>query len=260
MSASNPEVVLIGGAFHYPESYANFRTILESQGLSVHIPQLTTMNGARSPTADLYTDTAAIRDFVTELVDGGRSIVVLMHSYGGVIGTNALAGLGVEARKQQGFPGGVIQLVYICAHALSEGQSIIKIMEERGREDLIPILFDYAKDGTCFPMDGKSMVGPGLSDEDLEGFLATLGRCNSKPFGQPLEHCAWRDIPASYIRTLNDSLLLPSYQNAFVQNMKATVAGRQIRTFDIGTGHCPTITAPQELSKIIQQIITGVAV
>ncbi|KAJ5540982.1 hypothetical protein N7494_006058 [Penicillium frequentans] len=256
MSASKPEVVLIGGAFHNPESYAKFRTILESQGLPVHIPKLTTMNGARPPTADLYTDTAAIRELVTELVDEGRSLVVLMHSYGGQIGTNALAGLGAEARKQQDLSGGVIQLVYICAHVLSEGQSVFKNIENSGHADFIPIMFNYAEDGTCIPVDSKNMVGPGLSDDDLESFIATLGRWNSKAFDQPLEHCAWREIPASYIYTLNDSLLPLAYQKAFVQGMEATVGGRRVKTFEIETGHCPTITTPDELANIIQQIVT----
>ncbi|KAI9040229.1 alpha/beta hydrolase [Aspergillus affinis] len=258
MSAPKPEIVLIGGAWHYPESYAKFRTILESQlGLPVHVPQLTSMNGARPPTADLYTDSAAIRQLVTGLADDGRSLIVLMHSYGGQVGTNALAGLGAEARKQQGLSGGVIQLVYICAHAISEGQSIFGLIEQTGHGEIIPFMFDYAEDGTCLPRDAKGVVGPGLSDEDLETFLASLGRWNSKTFGQPLEHCAWREIPVAYIRTLNDSLLPFAYQKAFVEGIEA--AGRKVRTFDIETGHCPTITTPEELTNIIQQIFAGAA-
>ncbi|KAK1140231.1 hypothetical protein N8T08_010528 [Aspergillus melleus] len=259
MSASKPEIVLIGGAWHYPESYAKFRTSLESQlGLPVHIPQLTTMNGARPPTADLYTDTAAIRQFVTGLADEGRSLVVLMHSYGGQVGTNALTGLGADARKQQGLSGGVSQLIYICAHALSEGQSVFKVIEQSGHGEIIPFMFDYAEDGTCLPRDAKGVVGPGLSDEELEAFLASLGRWNSKTFGQPIERCAWRDIPVSYIHTLNDSVLPLAYQKAFVGGMEA--AGRRVRVFDVETGHCPTITMPEEVAKIVQQVVEGVAV
>ncbi|KAJ5921069.1 hypothetical protein N7466_009395 [Penicillium verhagenii] len=260
MSAAKPEIVLIPGAWHYPESYAKFRTALESQGLLVHIPRLTSVNDERPPTQDLYTDTTAIREFVTGLADEGRKLFVLMHSYGGQVGTNALAGLGTEARKHLGLSGGVVELVYLCAHVLSEGQAIFKVIEERGHGEIIPFMFNYAEDGTCLPADPRSLTGPEISEEEFQSYLATLGRWNSKTFGQPLEHCAWRDIPMSYIHALNDAILPLAYQRAFVQGVEATVTGRQVRTFDMETGHCPTITAPEELAHIMQQIIAGSSV
>ncbi|KAJ5093069.1 hypothetical protein N7456_008930 [Penicillium angulare] len=257
MPASKPEIVFIGGAWHYPESYAKFTTILESQqDLTVHVPQLTTMNGARPPTADLYTDTALIRQLVTELSDKSHTLIILMHSYGGQVGTNALAGLGVETRKKQGLPGGVVELVYICTHVLQEGQSVIGTMEQKGHAEYVPILFDFAEDGTCIPGDSKGMVGTGLSEEDLDVYLQGLGRWSGKAFYQPLEHCAWRDIPVSYIQTPPDALMPLAYQKAFVEDMEA--AGRRVRVFELVTGHCPNITKPEELASIIQEIVGDV--
>ncbi|KAJ5266748.1 Alpha/beta hydrolase fold-1 [Penicillium angulare] len=112
-SISKPEILLVAGSWHTPAQYAKFRAVLESKGFTVHIPRLPTISTAQPPTADLTTDTDFIRKYVTKLADAGRHVVVLMHSTGGQSGTNALKGLGTEARVQKGLPGGVTRLVYI---------------------------------------------------------------------------------------------------------------------------------------------------
>ncbi|KAJ5726678.1 uncharacterized protein N7483_008035 [Penicillium malachiteum] len=255
MPTPKPEIILIGGGWHYPESYATFRTSLESQlGLTVHVPQHPTMNGARPPNADLYTDCDAIRQFVTELSDAGRYLVILMHSYGGQVGTNALVGLGAEARKQQGLSGGVIKLIYFGAHALAEGQSGAK---QAGREHVLPKVIDFADDGSCVHLEPQTMLlGPnsGLQDGEQESFVASLGRWNGRVLAQPLQHCAWREIPVVYIHTLNDITLPLHYQTTMVEQIKA--AGQDIQTFDLDSGHCPATTKPEELATIIKQIVT----
>jgi pimeloyl-ACP methyl ester carboxylesterase len=64
-----------------------------------------------------------MRSYVSKLVDGGRRVIALGHSYGGQVMTNALHGLGLDARKEKGLVGGVTDLIYLCAFALEEGGS-----------------------------------------------------------------------------------------------------------------------------------------
>ncbi|KAJ5290833.1 hypothetical protein N7478_000084 [Penicillium angulare] len=212
------------------------------------------MNGARPPTADLYTDSEAIHKFVANLSDSGRSVIALMHSYGGQVGTDALAGLGMETRKEQGLPGGVERLVYICGQANDKGQAMAYLIEKFGRLYIMPHLFDFAEDGTCFNSDPKGrLVGPGLSDEELENYVAALGRWNGKGLYQAVKNCAWREIPMAYIHTQTDMTTPIHYQHAMVEAIEA--AGCNVQTFTIETGHCPNITSPEELAGIIQQIV-----
>ncbi|KAJ5718531.1 hypothetical protein N7488_004177 [Penicillium malachiteum] len=254
MAASKPDIVIVSGAWHFPAAYDKLRILLESQGLTVHIPRLPTMNGTRPPNADLFTDSEAITDVVTELADAGRSIVVLMHSYGGQVGTNALAGLGFEARKQQGLTGGVTQLVYLAAAANAEGQSMMDLVEKFGNMDLVPLAFDFADDDTCVSRDPKNLiVGPGLTDEELDDYVGALQRFNGKAMYQPLKHCAWREIPVSYIFSTKDMTIPLDYQDDMVGAMEA--AGREVRKFTLETGHCANITLPEEVAQAISQII-----
>ncbi|KAI9035230.1 alpha/beta hydrolase [Aspergillus affinis] len=83
LSSQNPTIVLIRGAWLDPPIYQKFQTALNTLGPEVYIPRLPTLNDSRPPNGDLYSDTHLIRNYVTSLVDAGREVTVLMHSYGG---------------------------------------------------------------------------------------------------------------------------------------------------------------------------------
>ena len=55
---------------------------------------------------------------MTDLADAGYPIVLLMHSYGGIVGSNALKDLSLIERKRAGPPGGVVHLIYMVAFIL----------------------------------------------------------------------------------------------------------------------------------------------
>lgn len=64
-----------------------------------------------------------MRRYAQKLVDAGRRVVAVMHSYGGQVGTDSLSGLGWNTRSEQGLPGGVSDLLYVTAFALPKGGS-----------------------------------------------------------------------------------------------------------------------------------------
>lgn len=72
-------------------------------------------------------DVAIVRDIATSLADDGKEIVVLMHSYGGMVGTDALYDMSVSSRAEAGLKGGVKRLVYMCAFIPQKGQSLAGI-------------------------------------------------------------------------------------------------------------------------------------
>lgn len=207
MSSNKPTVVFIHGAWHIPQTYTKLISVLRSAGLETHIPRLLSTNESRPPNADLETDTGLIRGYVESLVEAGRRVVVIMHSYGGQVGTNALHGLGVDDCKKRGLPGGVSHLIYLCAFALPEGGSMVGKVKEFGHEHLLPLAFEFAEDDSCTCRDPKSLlIGSSSIDdaEEVDQYLATLVRWNGKSMYQPITKCAWREIPVTYIYTSQD--------------------------------------------------------
>jgi pimeloyl-ACP methyl ester carboxylesterase len=262
MSPPKPTIVLISGAWHTPSSYSHLTTALRAQGYEVHVPRLPSTNAARPPTADLTTDTALIRTLAEELTSAGKKVVAIMHSYGGQVGTNALHGLSVSTLGLTN-GGGVTHLIYLCASALTEGNSMISMVKQFNHEALVPLAFDFADDKTCVSRDPKTLlVGSGtgsqtgdLRDEnEVEQFLSTLVRWNGEAMYQEIEKCAWRTTPSvSYIYTEGDMTIPLDYQKEMVRGMEKE--GVEVQTFALGTGHCPGFTATEGVVDAVNRVI-----
>lgn len=123
MSFEKPVIVFAIGAWHTPKHYSKVQTRLEASGFEVVIPAHPSTNEARPPNAGLAEDTAHARAEIEKLVDAGKRVVVIGHSYGGMVATNGLPGLGLESRKANGQVGGVINIIYQSGFALPEGGS-----------------------------------------------------------------------------------------------------------------------------------------
>ena len=86
-----PTVLLIHGAWHTPRPhYSKLINGLRTAGFNVVAPQLPTMNGARPPDSDLSDDVRCLQQEAGRLVEAGNPVLVLCHSYGGLVTTNAL--------------------------------------------------------------------------------------------------------------------------------------------------------------------------
>ncbi|KAK0631097.1 Alpha/beta hydrolase fold-1 [Bombardia bombarda] len=254
--ATKPDIVIIHGGWHVPSSYDDLKAGLTSAGYEVHIPRLQSMNEARPPTAGLFVDTADTRVFVTNLVDKGRTVIAMMHSYGGQVGTNALYDLGLETRSAKGLPGGVSLLIYVCAFALPERGSMIQKVRDMGDEALMPMAFDFADDMTVLSRAPRQLlIGEGRSDADLDVYVASLGLWNGQCMYDEIDHCAWRRIPCGYIYTTKDMTVPHHYQTSMVTELEGQ--GRPVRTVTLETGHCPNFTAPSEMVKAVDELISG---
>ena len=260
MMTSKQTVLIIGGGWHPPKSYNKLVTSLETSGFDVHVPRHPSLNGIRPPNAGLSTDSTHIRSYVEDLLKNGREVIVLMHSYGGQVGTNSLHGLGLKDRAKSGLKGGVSNLIYMTACALSEGKAMIEMVKHHGHEELMPLAFDIAEDMSCVNRDPKTLligVDSGLPEQEVEDQISTLVRWNAGCMYEPLttDRAAWRDIPVTYIYTTKDMTVPIFYQTWLVEGMKKE--GVQVQTATLETGHSPNLTAADEVTEIVAKVARG---
>ncbi|OJZ89217.1 hypothetical protein ASPFODRAFT_129226 [Aspergillus luchuensis CBS 106.47] len=262
-TTTHPTIVLVPGAWHQPSSYSLFTTALRRLGYEVHVPRLLTLNGSRPPNAGLEEDSDLVRNYVESLVSAGREVLVLLHSYGGQVGTNALSdGLGINSRRAEGLPGGIVQLVYISGFAVTEGTSMMDVVFANGHGEFMDVAFDFADDRTCLPRDSSILVvGPTQrSDEETAAYFSTLKRWNGKGFDGKLQHVAWRPeeggIPnIAYICAKHDMTVPYDYQKGFIKTMQD--AGCQVRTWELESGHSSMFTQCDEVVKIVHELATA---
>lgn len=119
---SKPTFVLVHGAFHRPVVWDPVVSELDKAGYSAIAPGLPSSDPQRksSPVTDNSEDVATIRKAVSELVQE-HDVVVVMHSLGGLSGSDSLEGLDKQTCTSKGLKGGVIRLIFICAYLVPEG-------------------------------------------------------------------------------------------------------------------------------------------
>ncbi|MCJ1382253.1 hypothetical protein MMC17_005366 [Xylographa soralifera] len=119
-------VVLVHGGWVGPEVFSLIKPRLEKAGYIVLTPSLPS-SGHRPALPSFDDDVAAVRCAIKSLVDTGKRIVLVMHSYGAVPGCEALKGLGAgydtTTRTDGDEKGYVVKLVFIAAMTIPMGTS-----------------------------------------------------------------------------------------------------------------------------------------
>ncbi len=152
--SDKPTIVIATSSFTLPHFYTTFIEQLKAHGydaVAVEYPSV-----GETP-ATMTDDAAAIRKVTMKLVDDGKDVVLIMHSYGGIPGTDSAVGLGKKERAE----GGIVALVYVTAFMIAPGQSMVSA--------------SGADDGGGGGM--KDYVAFEVSAEDVF-FQMTLSRCN----------------------------------------------------------------------------------
>lgn len=214
MPSKQPLIVLVPGAWTPPSAYHKLVTLLENApyNFTVHSPALASNNGATPPNS-FEADVEAVRSVVEPLVTAGNDVVLIMHSYGGVVGSSSIAGLTKKDRQTSGLPGGISHLFYISAYMLAKGQSVWDVVVQAGGDTPERrALVEFKDDGTWLPIDAVSGLYHDLEPEDQgeqkagvrpHFFAAVLGKAIYEP---------WRDVPSTYIYTEQDVWVPPSFQ------------------------------------------------
>src|SRR5213083_2157325 len=240
-NASNivkPSVVLIHGAWADGSSWSGVIQRLQTHGYTVYAPP--------NPLRGLTSDSAYIASFLQTITG---PIILVGHSYGGAVITNAATG-----------NPNVKALVYIDAFAPDQGESLASLSSvppppgqspsclsgdptqvfnfvplTGGDVDLYvkPILFP-----SCFANDLPPNEGAVLASTQRAFALSAL----PQPSGVP----AWRSIPSFYLVGTIDNVIPPFAQLFMAQRANATIV--QVRA-----SHLVMISHPNAVVGLIDE-------
>ncbi|KAH9907266.1 Alpha/beta hydrolase fold-1 [Xylariomycetidae sp. FL2044] len=258
MASAKPTVFIVHGGWHTPASYDKLATALGLAGYDFHVPHLSSMNAMKHPDGDLLSDTAQVRSCAEDLVHAGRTVVALLHSYGGQFGTNALHGLSSRGRARQALAGGVSHLVYMCAFILPEGWSTLNQAQARGIESAnalpLKLAFDSQGGACTISAPREQLINP-VSDEALVAtYVSTLVPWNTRCMNQPLVHCVWRDIPVMYIHTTDDKVVKWESQKMMLERVKEHYL-HDLLVVTLDTDHCPHLSATERVIEAVERVV-----
>jgi hypothetical protein len=125
--SENPVFVFVPGAWHVADTFDVVRDLMHKRGFvtkAISTPSV----GACTPDKGLRADIEHTHAVLKEMVEAGRQIVVVNHSYGGIVGAGAVEGLGYAQRCKAGLPGGVIMVVWLAAFVTPKGKTVMDML------------------------------------------------------------------------------------------------------------------------------------
>ena len=130
-----PTIVVVQGSFQTPQVYEKFEQSLASLGYPVVHPLLPSCHepdDANFPNRTLVDDAYSVRQELSRLIERqGKTVSVVMHGYGGLVGSEAIIEqFNFATRQSQDLLGGVVHLFYVSACIFAEGQSMLSTFEE----------------------------------------------------------------------------------------------------------------------------------
>lgn len=123
-----PVIVFAPGAWHPVNTFDSLAALLAADGYesqTIAFPAIHRATEISEPSLAL--DIAAVRAVIEPLVEAGREVVLVMHSWSGVPGNSALEGLTIGERTALGKAGGVRHLVFMTAFVTRVGQCLLDL-------------------------------------------------------------------------------------------------------------------------------------
>ena len=117
-----PTIVVVPGSFSAPYFYNTFISQLTAHKYDVVVADLSSVGGKAAAT--MIDDDQAIQDVTSKVAGESKDIVLIMHSYGGVPGTESVHGVTKEEREASGKIGGVVALLYVTTFLAGPGKSL----------------------------------------------------------------------------------------------------------------------------------------
>ena len=228
---ARPTIVLVHGAFADSSGWNTVAGQLQRQGF----PVVAFSNPLRGPVAD----GEYLRQFLTTI---SGPVVLVGHSYGGAVITNAATG-----------NPNVRSLVYVAAYAPDQGESVAVANALGGghtevTDHLIVRPYPGAPAG-----DGDAYIDPAFFHElfaqDLRrsttDFMAASQRPGAlaalvTPSGAP----GWKTIPSWYLVAKQDRIIPPEAERVMAARAKAT-------TVSINSSHVAMMSHPRAVVELI---------
>jgi pimeloyl-ACP methyl ester carboxylesterase len=230
-TSPKPTIVLEHGAFADASGFDNVIHRLQARGYTVNAPA--------NPLRGLQGDSDYLRSFLATITG---PIVLVGHSYGGAVITNAATG-----------NPNVKALVYIAAYALDQGESVAQANTlGGGSTELLNhvIARPFPGSGTS---DADGYIDPAffrqIFAQDVPAALSAEMAASQRPaalsaLATPSGEPAWKVIPSWYLVSADDHTIPP-------QAERVMAARAHAHTIEIHSSHVAMISHPGVVTDLI---------
>ena len=216
------QLLLVPGGFHGVWVWEKVIDRLAALGWPTHTVELPSVAAKGQPRYGMHDDAVAVRRRVAAIDD---PVVVVAHSYGGLVATQAAAGLT-----------NVTHIIYLAGFQLDIGDSLLGVVGDPPPWWII--------DGDMLiagrPLETFYHDAP---PDDASRAIDRLQPSSYSMVTDRLTAAAWRTIPSTYVICEEDQAVAPAAQEQ--------LAKRATKIRRLPSSHSPMLSRPAEVAQII---------
>ncbi|OJJ45988.1 hypothetical protein ASPZODRAFT_2130593 [Penicilliopsis zonata CBS 506.65] len=258
-------LVFIPGAWHKPTCYDKVIALLQEQE-DLRCVAITLPSTTDNPNATFKDDLDVAQDAIRKETSQGRNVIVVAHSYGGMVGNSAIKGFTMTDETKGGIKhengdnttsdgqvaGHVIGLILIASGFTFTGLAFMdpffghpppswRVNSETGYAELVT--------------PPRELFYHDLPEEEGDFWASQLSTQSLKALFEDGEHtyAGWQDVPVWYIGTCLDRglpVLAQRIQMGMGRQMGARAEHRELQT-----SHSPFLSQPRETADIILEAV-----
>ncbi|OJJ30159.1 hypothetical protein ASPWEDRAFT_45722 [Aspergillus wentii DTO 134E9] len=249
---SSPTIVIVPASFCPSSFYSAVSGALQDHGLETVVGTLqSTALEPSGKAATMQDDSTYFRQIISDLAHQEKEIVLVAHSYGGIVATECSQGLSRTERQASGQKGGIIQLVYMACIVPRAGHSL-----QDNMGDLLPDYINVEGEFMSLVPGGNAKIT--FCDLPYEEGLVWAKKMlyhSALSFGGPLTYPGYNYLPVAYIICQKDMAVPPDFQHQTVREIEYE-SGKKVSTFFLDAGHMPNISMPQNVAQVIRHAIS----
>jgi len=177
----------------------------------------------------------AIHKVLLPLLDEGKEVFMVAHSYGGIPACASTEGYSIAERAKEGKPGGVKGIFFITAFAVpAKGMTLKQLFG-----GIYPPWLEDKGDYCIAAPESINAFYSDLEPSVAEALMTKIRPQSMGPFETPVTYVAGDlTIPSTYLICETDTLLKPEFQKMLV----AAVPG--MKSVTCNAGHSPFLSQP----------------
>jgi len=238
---TRPTAVLVHGAWADTSSWNGEISLLRRAGYTVR--------AVGNPLQDLTTDARTVHDFLKSIKG---PIVLVGHSYGGSVITNAAQGIG-----------NVKALVYVDAAAPAVGEttaqlsgptSVLTKGSPADLYDAVPYPNAPSNASALYLKEDVFVTkfASSVPHDQAVNLWATQRAATTVAFSTPSKYAAWKTIPSWYFISSGDRIITPASEQRMAHR-----AGSKVTLYR-GGSHLTLVSDPAAVTKVIQSAASSV--
>lgn len=267
-----PTLLFVPGSWHKPSCYDKIISLLqERHGLRCIAITLPSTTG--DPAATFKDDIDTAREAIRGETEQGRDVVVIAHSYGGMVGNSAIKGFArprisaasgstptpsstdVQHKDTQS-EGYVIGLILIASGFTITGLAFMDPLFGR------PPPAWRVNDTTGYAeivADPRELFYHDLPPAEAEFWTSQLTTQSLKSLfeGSEYAYSGWQDVPSWYLGTIEDRGLAVVIQRMTVG--MAREMGGKVEHRELQTSHSPFLSQPEATTRIVVEAVEAFA-